>query len=142
MSRPIVKSRSNGRVSNDGNGMIGGRWANTTCLAHKEVWLCDIMGNISESDEDKANKVYEWLKDHIGDPIQLEAYFDVGYDESVGLSSYCDLDEAFLPDGLEDAINECPLLTEEEKEVLMEKVQEVADDEDKYELYEIDYPEE
>ena len=118
--------------------MIGGRWANTTRLAHKEVWLCDLFEPPVENNE-RTDDAYLWLKERIGELIRFESYFDVGYDESVCLSSYCDIDESFIPDGVEDAINECPLLTDEEKEVLMEKVEDLANDGNGYKFYEIDY---
>ena len=35
--RPIVKSHRKGYVSNDGNGMVGGRWESATRLGYKDI---------------------------------------------------------------------------------------------------------
>ena len=40
-----------------------------------------------------------------------------------------------------EAVDACPFLTQPERDALKAKVQEIADDEDGYELYEIDVPE-
>ena len=139
-NRPIVKDHRSGVVSNDGNGMVGGRWENTTILAYKDCYLCDIMDGIVE--EEKSDDVFAWLKDRLGDPIRFEAYFDMGYDDSVGLGYYYDLDESFLPEDTEDAIDQCPLLNDEEKKSIVSKMQDIADDSNSYEFYEVDCEEE
>lgn len=139
-NRPIIKNHRSGVVSNEGNGMIGGRWENTTILAYKDCYLCDIIDCIT--DEVKSNDIFVWLKDRLRDPIRFEAYFDMGYDDSVGLSYYCDLDESFLPKDAEDAVNECPLLNDEEKKALVSKMQDMADKNESYIFYEVNCEEE
>ena len=139
-NRPILKDHRYGRVSNDGNGMVGGRWESSTVLAYKDRYLCDIIDCIT--DEVKSNEVFTWLKDKLGDPIRFEAYFDMGYDYSVGLDSYCDLDESFLPEDAEDAVNECPLLNDNEKKFIVSKMQDIADESEGYVFYEFDCEEE
>lgn len=138
-NRSIIKNRCSGYASNEGNGMVGGAWAGATALAHKDFYLSDFTDDIE--DEARGNNAYIWLKERLDDPILLEAYFDVGYDHSVGLGEYCDLNETFIPDGFEEDVNECPFLTESEKEALVKMVQGVAEKEDGYEFYEIEDPE-
>lgn len=138
--RPFVKNFRKGVVPNDGNGMVGGKWWGCSRLAHKEIPLADLVPDSASADavcaffiEKGWGGLYAF--------VEVEAYFDVGSDESVGLREICDLDESFIPDGFEDAVNECPFLTQKESDALMEKVREIADDGDGYEFYEIDSPE-
>ena len=138
--RPFVKNFRKGVVPNDGNGMVGGKWWGCSRLAHKEIPLADLVPDSASADavcaffiEKGWGGLYAF--------VEVEAYFDVGSDESVGLREICDLDESFIPDGFEDAVNECPFLTQKESDALMEKVREIADEGDGYEFYEIDDPE-
>lgn len=137
-SRPLVKNYHSGYASNEGNGMVGGRWWGCERLAHKEIALADLIP------DDRADVVCAYFIEKgwgsLYAFIEVEAYFSVGSDESVGLSEICDLDESFIPDGFEDAVNECPFLTQPESDALIEKVQEIADKDDDYEFYEIDEP--
>jgi len=139
-NRPKVKDYRHGFEPRYGNGMVGGKWWGMKRLAHKEIDLGDIIPDNGFEDavcayfiEKGFGDVYAW--------IVVEAYFHVGSDESVGLPEICDLDESFIPDGFEDAVNKCPFLTQPEGDALKAKVQEIADDEDGYELYEIICPE-
>ena len=140
-TRPKIKNYRHGRVPNEGNGMVGGKWWGCKRLAHKEIDLGELIPENGFEDAvcayfiDKGfGDVYAW--------IEVEAYFSVGSDESVGLPEICDLYESYLPEGFEKAVNDCPFLTQTESDVLIEEVWHIADDEDGYELYEIDYPEE
>lgn len=139
--RPKIKSYHKGRVGNDGNGMVGGKWANTTRLAYKDIPVKKLTECIS--DADKAGKCLKWLTEKIGETFRVEAYFDTGYDHSVGLSEYCEMNEGFDPEQVVfDAIKSCPLMSEEDKARMMFDLANICEDEDGYELYEIDYPEE
>lgn len=138
--RPKIKSYHKGRIGHDGNGMVGGRWANTTRLAYKDIPVEKLTECIS--DEDKAEKCLEWLTEKIGETFRVEAYFDCGYDHSVGLSEYCEMNEGFDPeDVVFDAIKSCPVSLDEVSLMMLE-LNDICEDEDGYELYEIDYPEE
>ena len=139
--KPKIKSYHKGRVGNDGNGMVGGRWANTTRLAYKDISVERFTECIS--DVDKAEKCISWLKEKIGESFRVEAYFDCGYDHSVGLSEYCEMNESFDPEQeVLGAIDSCPWLSPDERLELTGWLYEICEDEDGYELYEIDYPEE
>ena len=138
--RPKIKSYHKGYVGNDGNGMVGGRWANTTRLAYKDISVERLTECIS--DADKAEKCLLWIKEKVGETFRVEAYFNVGYDHSVGLSEYCEMDEGFDPEQVVfDAIKSCPV-SGEEVCLMMVELANICEDEDGYELYEIDYPEE
>ena len=136
MTRPIVKRQSHGRVGNDGNGMVGGRWQSCTHLAYKDISVDGLTECIS--DGDKAEKVALWLKERIGETIRVEAYFSEGYDHSVGLDHYCDMEEGF--DNLEaiNSITICPLMTESEKSLMRLRMWDMQDEPEGYEFYEID----
>lgn len=138
--RPFVKNFRKGVVPNDGNGMVGGKWWGCSRLAHKEIPLADLVPDIASTDAVCAFFIEKGWGDLYAF-VEVEAYFDVGSDEAVGLREICDLDESFIPDGFEDAVNGCPFLTQPESDALMEKVREIADEGDGYEFYEIDSPE-
>lgn len=139
--RSKIKKYRKGYVRPDGNGMTGGRWANTTRLAYKDIAVEKLTECIS--DDDKAEKCLSWLKEKIGEYFRVEAYFDCGYDHSVGLSEYCDMHEVFYPEQkVYNAIANCTWLDPDEKQEICGLVDEICEDEDGYELYEIDYPEE
>lgn len=138
--RPKIKSYHKGRVGNEGNGMVGGKWANTTRLAYKDIPVEKLTECIS--DADKAEKCLKWLTEKIGETFRVEAYFNCGYDHSVGLSEYCEMDEGFDPEQVVfDAIKSCPA-SGEEVFLMMVELANICEDEDGYELYEIDYPDE
>lgn len=138
--RPLVKKHSKGYVPNGGNGMIGGRWANTTRLAYKDINVSDLTNSIS--DTDKAEACLKWVTDRIGETFRVEAYFDCGYDHSVGVPEYCEMNESLDPDKSVFEAFDCPMLTLKEKSDVMDALADICDDEDGYELYEIDYPDE
>ena len=139
-NRPKSKDYRHGRVSNDGNGMVGGKWWGVKRLAHKDIKVSDLTESIT--DTDKAEKALEWLTERIGETFRVEAYFHIGSDESVGMAEICDLYESYVPEEFCKAVDACPFLTQTESDALKAKVQEIAEDEDGYELYEINYPEE
>ena len=139
--RPKIKSYHKGWIGHDGNGMVGGKWANTTILAYKDIPVKKLTDGIS--DEEKAEKCLSWLTEKIGKTFRVEAYFDCGYDHSVGLSEYCEMNESFDPEQIVfDSIKSCSLMDEEDKARMMFDLANICEDEDGYELYEIDYPEE
>lgn len=135
--RPIIKKANSGFVGHDGNGMVGGSWANTEILARKHVDVSRLAESVA--DEEKSAKCLEWLTEKIGESFLLEAYFDCGYDHSVGISSYCDLNEWLDPDEeVTDAIESCPWLTPDEKVAMLGYLYDICADEEGYELYDID----
>ena len=120
--------------------MVGGRYAGATVLFYHDISLWDFLDDLPDEIYDS---VYAWFADEIGEEIRVEAYFDCGYDESVGLSEYCDLDEKFDPDQeVYDAIEKCPLLTAEQKAQLREKLDKMVEDldDDAYKQYEMPEP--
>lgn len=136
-TRPTIKNYRSGYASNEGNGMVGGAWENTTRLAYKDVSVERLTECIS--DEEKAGKCLSWLTEKIGETFRVEAYFDVGYDKSVGLDSYWEMNESFDPEQeVFEAIDCCPWISPSEKHEMRELLYEICEDEDGYELYEID----
>jgi hypothetical protein len=139
MTRPIIKRSSHGYASNDGNGMVGGRWAGCTHLAYKDIKVDELTECIT--DTDKAEKVALWLKERIGETIRVEAYFNEGYDHSVGIPYYCDLEESFDPhQKVYDAIDSCPDMTGDEKDTMKGWCWDLSDEEEGYEFYDYGYP--
>lgn len=135
MNRPKIKRHAKGSIPRDG--MTGGRWENTTRLAYKDVPVERMTECIS--DDGKAEKCLEWLTARIGDSFRVEAYFDVGYDYSVGLDSYCDMNESFdADDVVYDSIGLCPCLSIADKHDMTVLVGNLIEDEEGYEFYEID----
>lgn len=132
MGRPIIKNFRKGRVSYDGNSMVGGRWWGCDHLAYKTTEPCDFIGFID--DEDRYKEAEKWFEEHGLGTVKVEAYFHVGEDESTGSVS-CDLDEWFYPEGFDDKVEECPHLTEDEKVKVMNWMQDFSEDEKHYELY-------
>ena len=67
--RPIIKNQSKGIVGHDGNGMVGGRWANATRLAYKDIPVEELTECIS--DEEKAENwrdgsaLYLWVTNQL-----------------------------------------------------------------------------
>lgn len=135
--RPIVKSHRKGYVSNDGNGMVGGRWESATRLGYKDINVETLTKCIS--DVDTAEKFLSWLYERIGEDFRVEAYFDVGYDNSVGIGNYCEMDESLdTEQSVIDAIDYCPWLSYKEKHEIFGRLDEIKEDEEGYKLYEID----
>lgn len=135
--RPKIKNHRKGVVGHDGNGMVGGRWESATRLAYKDVPVTSLTECIS--DEDKAEKCLKWLTEKVGETFRVEAYFDCGYDHSVGLGSYCEINEWFEPDEeVTDAIDSCPWLTTEDKIEMTSHLDDICADEEGYELYDLD----
>ena len=139
-NRPKAKDYRHGRVSNEGNGMVGGKWWGMKRLAYKDIKVSDLTECIT--DTDKAEKALKWLTEKIGETFRVEAYFSVGKDESVGIPEYCEMYEGFDPDdSVFDAIKTCPYLDGEAQGAMMFDLANLCEDEDGYEFYEIDVPE-
>lgn len=136
-SRAVIKDERHGTVPHDGNGMVGGKWAGHTHLAYKDIKLSSIVGFL---DEEEAKAAIAWLTIAVGaDYIRVEAYFDVGFDHSVGLENYCDLDEVFGAEEVDvNAIWACPALNIGQTEHAIENLNDLAEDENGYQLYESD----
>lgn len=119
-----------GRVPNDGNGRIGGDWLSAT-------YLCSKWVSIESITDDEA--VASWLANRVeDDAVEVQAYLNSGYDHSVGCYSYCEVYEVLESDLL-DAINDCPLLTDDEREKMVEKYEDIVWNTDDYESDEEDY---
>lgn len=128
-NRPIIKNKMSGYASNDGNGMVGGKWASCEHLFYKKYELGNFVND---------GTAYGWLCAKMDGDIDVtfEAYFDEGYDDSVGISHYCDMDEYFIPEDFLELVKECPFLLDETKETIKKKVYEIAEDDNGYEAYE------
>ena len=137
---PLVKSSTSGRVSNDGNPMIGGTYAFSTCLAHAEIEISRLLSVLNP--KTNADAVLEWMKQNYDKDgiITIEAYITSGYDHSVGVNGYCELDEYFDPDDFYAAMDDCPLLTGDEYNAVADLLQNTLEemDIDNYTLYEAD----
>lgn len=94
--RPVIKNYHSGRVPSDGNSMTGGDW-----------WGCEHLGYKDVEWDDIADAV-ENMCEHIPN-FRLEAYFHVGEDKSTGTHFFCDLDERFDPEGVDEAIDKAPI---------------------------------
>jgi hypothetical protein len=142
MNRPKIKNYHKGRASNEGNGMVGGRWWGCKRLGYVDVDYMPALDGIN--DDSHFSDVYDYLVERIGEKVRVEAYFNCGKDESVGLPEYCDLDEWFEPEDFINAVNECPFLSKSERMRILADMGDLIEglDDDAYELYEIDYPEE
>jgi hypothetical protein len=83
-------NESGGYVSNDGNGMVGGRWES---WSEEGVWcpLSYLESKIYEQvQDDDPGEVYSYIENFYTDEdFGILAKLDVGYDESTGGSSYC-----------------------------------------------------
>lgn len=139
-NRPIVKSSYSGRVSNEGNGMVGGKYAFSTVLAYTkiEIWPA-LRCLIARVDYEEIKKWFEDNYDANGTAI-VEAYFTVGYDHSVGVGNYAEEEERFEPEGFDEAVNRCPYLDDEERFYIQMKMSEMVEDipEEDFEFYEMD----
>lgn len=117
--------------------MVGGRWWGCQRLAHKEIPLEEHIPDTAHYDAVLAYFIDKGWGDTYA-YVEVEAYFNVGSDESVGLPEICDLHKSFIPDGFENDVAECPFLSKHESDALFASVCEAAEDEDGYELYDID----
>ena len=124
--RPIIKSESHGYFKPDGNPMTGGKWASITFLAHKEIPIESLTDN---------KEVTAWLTTHYcDDSICVDAYLTSGYDTSTNYAG-CEVDEWFDDDAFCHFVEECPLLTQEEKTDLVDTLDLIASDTDGYTAY-------
>lgn len=138
-NRPKIKHYRKGRVGNDGNGMVGGRWWGATVLGYADIDFSPALDSIQ--DDSHFNDVFSWIQEKLGsDTVRVEAYFNVGKDDSVGLPEYCDLDEWFEPEDFINAINDCPFLSESERMCVLADMGELIEntDDENYELYDVD----
>lgn len=138
--RPKIKNYHKGVASNDGNGMVGGRWWGATVLGYADIDFTPALESIN--DDSHFSDVHDYLVETLGgDRVRVEAYFNVGKDDSVGLPEYCDLDEWFEPDDFINAINECPFLSRAERMRVLTDMGALIEntDESNYELYDVDY---
>ena len=138
MNRPKIKNYRSGSVGNDGNGMVGGKWWGCQRLGYADIDFTPALESINDDSHfaDVMDNLVETLG---GYTVRVEAYFDVGRDESVGLSNYCDLDEWFEPEDFISAVNQCPFLSKSERmRVLTDMGALIDESEDKFELYDID----
>lgn len=124
--RPIIKSESHGYVKPDGNPMTGGAWSSITFLAHKEIPIESLTAD---------QEVTAWLTEHYGEEtIYMEAYITSGYDKSTNYVG-CEVDEWFDDNAFCNLIEECPLLTQEQKTDLVDELDLIASDTDGYTAY-------
>lgn len=138
--RPIIKRRCSGRVSNEGNGMVGGAYAFSTGLAYTkiEIWPA-LRCLIARVDYDEICKWFLENYDEDGD-VKIEAYITVGYDDSVGVKSFAELEEVFEPEDFYEAVDKCPYLNDEENFYIHTHMQDMVDDLEcgDFKFYEID----
>lgn len=122
--RPTNKDHSHGYVKPDGNPMTGGEWWSTTDLYKKFIPIDSLT-------DDEA--VAAWLADKYGeDEVYIEAYITEGEDTSTNYYGY-EVDEWFEPEDFFLATEECPLLTPETKQALLERLDNIAYDTNDYE---------
>lgn len=136
--RPKIKNYHKGYASNDGNGMVGGKWWGCERLAYKTVYITDHI-DIPVHDDFGArwDKVVDWFDGK--DELVIEAYIEIGEDKSTNYSAY-DLDEVFYPDEFDDLVGLCPYLSDPEREDAITKFRSFVDELDAgdFELYELD----
>lgn len=70
-----------GRVSCDGNGMVGGYWWARDFTAEAKVWKGDILDRL------------ETVADCVPEEFTVQASFEAGEDTSVGVSQYCEMQD-------------------------------------------------
>ena len=138
--RALVKDYKKGFVPRDGNGMVGGRWWGCKRLGYASFGHLKYLGSVI--DDDRLETLLKWFKEKTGgEEFKVEAYIEVGSDESVGLPNICDLDEVLpVDEGIYQAIHDCPFLDALEKgkvrETLGRKLEDLEAED--FELYEID----
>lgn len=138
--RPIIKRSCSGRVSNEGNGMVGGAYAFSTVLAYTkiEIWPA-LRCLIARVDYDEICNWFLENYDEDGD-VKIEAYITIGYDDSVGVKSFAELEEVFEPEDFYEAVDKCPYLNDEENFYIHTHMQDMVDDLEcgDFKFYEID----
>ena len=115
-----------GRVSNDGNGMVGGYWWACDFTAKARVYLEDVI--------DRLATVAACLPEE----FEIEAEFEAGEDTSVGLGQYCEMiDEASVPEDVLKLIDEAKI-SDAWKDALKAVLEAYAEelDSDKYDMEE------
>ena len=116
-----------GRVSCDGNGMVGGYWWARDFTAEATVYMGDILERLAE------------VSDCIPEEFKVQASFEAGEDTSVGVSQYCEMQEGgIIPDDVIaaiDAANISDAWKEALKAVLEAYAEEV--DSEKYDMDDI-----
>lgn len=125
--RPIIKNESHGYVKPDGNPMTGGKWYSITYLAHKNITIASLT-------DDPA--VRAWLTERNGGnpSFVMDAYICYGKDNATNYEGY-EMDEYFAGRITKD-IADCPLLNDETRLALWDKLDEIANDPDGYTAYE------
>lgn len=127
-NRPLIKKKSSGYASHDGNHMVGGSWKSETRLYFKYIDIDAII---------ESDNAYNWLiekRQGSGD-VRVEAYITTGYDHSVGIENMCDMEEYFLDEELIEQIQECPFLSENEVTDAIAEYEDIASNTDNYEPY-------
>lgn len=126
MYRPNIEKASGYYLTGSCNPL----WGSATILYHKTFWLdsCD------ELNEDAL----EWLTDMLlGECwVEIEAYFNCGFDETAGMKQYAELDEWFIDEEFCKLVDQCPYLDEEGKKAFMDAIERFAEKADGYNPYE------
>lgn len=74
-------SYRSGRVSCDGNGMVGGYWWARDFTAEAIVYMEDVLDRLAD------------VSDCVPKEFKVQASFEAGEDTSVGLAPYCDMQD-------------------------------------------------
>lgn len=120
--------------------MVGGAYAFSTGLAYTKIEISPALRClIARVDYDE---IYNWFLenyDEDGD-VKIEAYITVGYDDSVGVKSFAELEEVFEPEDFYEAVDKCPYLNDEENFYIRTHMQDMVDDLEcgDFKFYEID----
>jgi len=128
MGRPLIKSQYSGRVSDEGNGMVGGAYAFSTGLAYKNLEFWPAFRCLEARVD--YDEICNWFLENYDEDgeARIEAYITVGYDDSVGVKDYAELEEVFDPDDFYEAVDKCPYLNDEEKFYIRNHMQDMVDD--------------
>ena len=134
--RPIIKNECSGYASNDGNGMVGGRWYGCDRLAYRGEYISQHIDIDKVSDTDA---VCDWLEKNHLDFVTIECYIEFDDDFSTNHHSVT-ISELFYPEEFDERINKCPHLTDEEKKKTIAAFKEYVEglEETDFRLYEID----
>ena len=115
-----------GRVSYDGNGMVGGYWWARDFYASALVYIGDVIERLSE------------VSECLPDEFKVEAKFEAGEDTSVGISQYCEMIEGgSVPEDILELIDKATI-SDAWKEALKAVLEAYAEelDSDKYDIEE------
>ena len=88
-----------------------------------------------------AEEFETWWQSHDEDgDVKIEAYITTGYDDSVGVKGYAELEEVFDPDDFYEAVDACPFLNDEERFYIHNHMQDMVDDLEcgDFKFYEVD----